>query len=69
MTQEQKSVIERELILLNIKDVIKLTGWSEAVVRKLFAYEEDFPAIKKGKEYLVEYSALKKYFSQRRSNT
>lgn len=68
MTQEQKSVVENELILLNIEDVINITKWSVATVRKMFADDNEFPAIKKGKEYLVEYSALKKYFSKRRVN-
>ncbi len=66
---KQEVIINNKIILLNIKDVMLITGWSEAVVRKMFANDDDFPAIKKGKEYLVEYSALKNYFSKRRINT
>lgn len=68
MTKNQFEVLEKEIILLDIEDVIKLTGWSEAIVRKMFSYDNDFPAIKKGKKYVVEYSALKNYFSKRRIN-
>ena len=66
---KQEVIINNKIILLNIKDVMLITGWSEAVVRKMFANDDDFPAIKKGKKYLVEYSALKNYFSKRRINT
>jgi len=68
MTDSQKKVVENELILLNIKNLIDITGWSEATVRKMFKHEDDFPAIKKGKEYQVEYSAFKNYLSKRRIN-
>lgn len=68
MTKNQSIILEKELILLNIKDVVKITGWSARVVRNMFANDEDFPAIKKGKEYQVEYSALKNYLLKRRTN-
>lgn len=68
MTKQQKSVVESEVILLNINNVIELTGWSEATVRNMFANDNEFPAIKKGKEYQVEYSAFKDYLSKRRTN-
>lgn len=67
-TNKEKELIGKEIVLLNIEDVKQLTGWSEAIVRRTFKNDNDFPAIKKGKEYQVEYSALKNYFSKRRTN-
>lgn len=67
MTQEErKSVIDNAIILLNMKEVMEVTGWSEVIVRRMFANESEFPAIKKGKENQVELEALKKYLSERR---
>jgi len=68
MTKEQKLILEKELILLDMSDVMNITGWCENVVRKIFAYDKDFPAIKKGKKYQVELNALKEYLKQRRTN-
>lgn len=68
MTNEQKQFVSKEVVMLNIDDVVELTGWSKQVVRNTFAYDKDFPAIKKGKSYQVEASALKTYLSQRRNN-
>lgn len=45
-----------------------ITGWCENVVRHTFAYDENFPAIKKGKKYQVELGAFKEYLSKRRTN-
>lgn len=53
--------------MLNIEEVMKITGWCEPVTRKLFAYDKDFPAIKIGKSYQVELDAFKEYLKQRRS--
>lgn len=68
MTKEQREIVSRELILLNLDDVVQITGWCKQVVRNTFAYDKDFPAIKKGKEYQVELSALREYLSKRRNN-
>lgn len=68
ITHNQREIINNEIIFLNIKDVMELTGWCEATVREIFANDKDFPAIKKGKEYQVEYSAFKEFFSKRRTN-
>lgn len=68
LTNNQKAVINDSIILLNIEDVMQITGWCETTVRSLFVHDADFPAIKKGKEYQVEYSALKNYFATRRTN-
>lgn len=69
MTKEYKKITNTELKLLDINDVMTLTGWSENVVRNLFAYDTDFPAIKIGKKYQVELSALKIYLSKRRTHS
>lgn len=68
MTKEQKEFVKRELILLDIQDVTELTGWSEGVVRRTFAYDNEFPSIKKGKKYQVELNSLKEYLSKKRTN-
>lgn len=51
-----------------MKDVMEITGWSDNVVRRIFAYDKDMPAIKIGKRYQVELGALKQYLSTRRTN-
>lgn len=58
MTEKQKEIVLKELIMLDMKDIMELTGWCENVVRKMFAYDKDFPAIKKGKKYQVELNSL-----------
>ena len=68
MTTEQKQIATKELIMLDMQDVMNLTGWCENVVRNTFAYDKNFPAIKKGKKYQVELKAFKEYLSQRRTN-
>lgn len=66
MTDKQREIIDKKLILLDIEDVVEITGWCTEVVRNTFANDGDFPAIKKGKKYQVELEALKKYLEQRR---
>lgn len=68
MTDKQKELVSKELILLNINDVVEVTGWCKQVVRNTFADDKDFPAIKKGKEYQVELGAFKEYLNNRRTN-
>lgn len=68
MTKEQKQIATAELIMLDMNDVMDITGWCENVVRNTFAYDENFPAIKKGKKYQVELGAFKEYLSKRRTN-
>lgn len=68
MTKEQKQVATTKVIMLDMQDVMELTGWCDNVVRNTFAYDKDFPAIKKGKKYQVELGALKDYLSKRRTN-
>lgn len=68
MTKEQKEIVKKEIILLDIEDVMELTGWSKNVVKNTFAHDEDFPAIKKGKKNQVELNSLKRYLGKRRTN-
>lgn len=66
MTKQQKEIAEKQIVMLDMRDVMEITGWCEQVVRNIFAYDKNFPAIKKGKKYQVELGALKSYLSQRR---
>ena len=66
MPKDKVQVFDNLLVLLDIDDVCKITGWCKNTVRNLFAYESEFPAIKIGKRYLVELDAFKKYLSVRR---
>jgi len=68
MTEKQKEIVAKELIMLDIKDIMELTGWCENVVRRMFAYDKAFPAIKKGKQYQVELNSFKNYLAKRRTN-
>lgn len=54
---------EREpLNFISIKDMCKMTSWSEPTIKKLFN-RPDFPSCDFGKEKIAEVSAVKKYFS------
>lgn len=44
----------------------ELTGWGESTAKKIFAHDDEFPAIKKGKQHFVEFESFKKYLSKRR---
>ena len=68
LTHNQREIINDNIILLNIEDVMHITGWCKATVRNMFTNDKEFPAIKKGKEYQVEYSALKNFFARRRTD-
>lgn len=67
-TKAQQTIVEKELILLDMKEVMQYTGWSDNVVRRIFAYDKDFPALKIGKKNQVELNAFKQYLSKRRTN-
>ena len=66
MLSSQKEFLKSEIILLYKEDVKEITGWGKNVIDDIFAHDQDFPAIKKGKKHQVELSALKKYLSTRR---
>lgn len=67
-TKAQQTIVEKELILLDMKEVMQYTEWSDNIVRRLFRSDNDFPAIKIGKKYQVELNAFKQYLSKRRTN-
>ena len=66
MSNNKRNRILDEFILLDIDDVCELTKWGKETVRKLFAYDKEFPAVRIGKKYLVELEAFRNYFSERR---
>lgn len=47
-----------------IADVVKMTGWSEKTVKKLFN-DPKFPSANYGKRTLIEENALINFFSTR----
>lgn len=67
-TKVQQTIVEKELILLDMKDVMQYTGWSDNVVKRLFAYDKELPVLKIGKKNQVELNAFKQYLSKRRTN-
>jgi len=56
---------EKEIVLLTMSDIEKITGWSINTIKKLMK-QEDFPAIKIGKENQVFLEAFKQYLMRRR---
>lgn len=56
--------ISSEVYFYTIKDIMKMTGWSETIVQKLFN-DPKFPAADFGKSKVVEAHALIEYFSKR----
>lgn len=66
MTRKQSDKVENEIILLTKEDIKKITQWGKSTIDNLFANDENFPAIKIGKTYLVEVSAFKEFLSSRR---
>lgn len=65
MSGEKIEQMKADLNLLNVKDVMDLTGWGETTVREIMA-EDDFPTIKIGKSNQVSFDALKEYLNHRR---
>ena len=49
-----------EIVLLNVDDIQKITGWSPAVIQKTMS-RPDFPAIKIGKQNQVLLESFKEY--------
>jgi len=66
--EERKNIIDNKIILLDMEEVMQITGWCENVVKDTFSHDAEFPAIKKGKKNQVELDALKKYLSVKRVN-
>ena len=69
MNNIKENIEKEEIILLEKKDVKELTGWGTNVIDRLFAYDKEFPAIKIGKKYQIELTALKAYLQTRRDST
>ena len=60
-----RSYISSEVRFYSVEDVVKLTGWSETIVRRLFN-DPGFPSADFGRARLVEAHALIEYFSKKR---
>lgn len=65
MSEEKIQEMKQDLNLLDIEDVMKLTGWGETTVREIMT-DEDFPTLKIGKKNQVSFEALKEYLRYRR---
>lgn len=65
-SKEKKRKVVSIINLLSKEQVMEITGWGKNTVDYIFSHEEEFPAIKIGKSYQVEESALKDYLSKRR---
>jgi AraC-like DNA-binding protein len=59
-----KFYVSSEIILYSIEDIIRMSGWSETTVQRLFN-DPRFPAIDYGKRKLVENHALMRFLSVR----
>jgi len=57
--------ISSEVILYSIPDIVKMSGWSQRTVQKLFN-DPSFPSIDYGKRKLVENHALIRFLSVKR---
>ena len=62
--QPKKVYVSSEVRFYTISDLIKLLGWSENTVQKLFN-DPKFPSTDFGKAKVVEAHALINYFSER----
>ena len=60
MTKSLEKIVKEEIILLEKKDVKKITGWGQNVVDYIFKNDEDFPAIKIGKKISSRIKCIKK---------
>lgn len=59
-----KTYISSEVRFYTIADLIKLLGWSESTVQKLFN-DPKFPSANFGRSKVVEAHALIEYFSRK----
>ena len=59
-----KFYVSSEIILYSIEDIIRMSGWSETTVQRLFN-DPRFPAIDYEKGKLVENHALMRFLSVR----
>lgn len=68
MTQEQRELAQKEIVLLDIEEISNLTGWCPSKVRELCTQDEKFPVMKVGKSYQVELTSFKKYLINKGTN-
>ena len=68
MTQEQREIAQKTIVLLDIDEISNLTGWCASKVRELCTQDKDFPVIKVGKSYQVELTAFKEYLTKKGTN-
>ena len=61
-----KICIPGQLVLYSESDLVRMTGWSEKTIQKLFN-DPQFPVVQHGRRRLVERNALISYFSVKRS--
>ena len=66
MSEEKIKMMKQDLCLLDIEDVMGITGWGETTVRKIMDTDEEFPVVKIGKKNQVSFDALKEYLQHRR---
>lgn len=64
--EQRKQALSSEVRFYKVEDIVKMTGWSENIVLKLFN-DPAFPAADFGRCKVVESHALIDYFSKRRS--
>ena len=65
MENINKRYISSDVRFYTVKDVMKMTGWSEKIVLNIFR-DPEFPAADFGRSKVVEAHALIEYFSVRR---
>lgn len=65
MPEEKIQALKQELNLLDIEEIMAVTGWGDITVRKIME-DSDFPTIKIGKKNQVSFEALKEYLKHRR---
>lgn len=65
MPDEKLKAMKDELSLLDIEEIMFVTGWGETTVREVME-EKDFPTLKIGKKNQVAFDALKEYVKHRR---
>ena len=63
-SQLMRVYVSSEVKFYKISDLMKLLGWSEATIQKLFN-DPKFPAANFGRNKVVEAHALIDYFSRR----
>lgn len=65
MDTMKKQAVSSEVRFYTVEDVVKLTGWSENIVLKLFN-DPSFPSADFGRKKIVEAHALIEYFAKKR---